>query len=185
MNAKTTPDAEYLRARLDYNMDTGLLTWRDFEKAHKRWRGRFPGTQAGSITDRGYAVVRIDDKLYRAHRIIYKMMKGEDPPNEIDHIDGNRANNKWNNLRCATAAENHQNGHSNNRTINKSLERNVIYDRRDARYYVRVTAHGVTKSFGGFDCPNEAAEAAKKARALLHGRFAIARNRKHNVSIEA
>ena len=65
------------------------------------------GKKVGWKDNRGYVCVRFQGRVYKAHRIIYKMFHGRDPGNKvIDHCDGNPSNNLISNLRCVTHAIN-------------------------------------------------------------------------------
>ena len=59
--------------------------------------------------DHGYTVIRFRGKLYLAHRLAWFYMTGEWPREQIDHKDGVRLNNKWDNLREATPGQNNMN----------------------------------------------------------------------------
>ncbi|WP_305986446.1 HNH endonuclease signature motif containing protein [Roseibium sp. MMSF_3544] len=87
-----TPAQKRCLTLLDYDKETGNLLSRVS-------RG---GRRAGEVcgTDcHGYVQVAIDCKLYRAHRIIFKMVYGREPVGFIDHIDGDKSNNRLDNLR--------------------------------------------------------------------------------------
>jgi hypothetical protein len=113
---------------MNYNANTGVLTWkkRDVslftggahtaEHTCKRWNARMAGEEAlGSIKGDGYKHGAIDGVHYASHRVIWKWMTGMDPI-EVDHIDGDRQNNKWSNLRSVTRTVNGRNTarHKNN-----------------------------------------------------------------------
>lgn len=95
MAAKALPDAECLRNRFAYDPETGVLTRKS------------TGKPTGSMKNPGLAVW-VDNGSFLAHRIIWKMVYGLDP-DEIDHIDHDRANNRLSNLRSVTRAENMKN----------------------------------------------------------------------------
>jgi hypothetical protein len=112
------PSSEELKAILDYDPETGVLTWRTrpaTSKVNKNFNARFAGKKAGTIESWGYRQLRILGKLQMAHRVIWKMVAGDEPPDHLDHRDGDPSNNKWTNLRGADP-------HSN--AWNKSLRRN-------------------------------------------------------------
>ena len=72
-----------------------------------RGRGR-KGQEAGTFCEDGYRYIRVDRKKYLAHRIAWKLLYGEDPE-EIDHINGNRSDNRITNLRSVSRLENMRN----------------------------------------------------------------------------
>ena len=110
------PDRDYLLKRLRYDPETGKLFWlsrpfEDFQNEHSRktWNSRFSGKEAlNGNTSLGYIGGRINYKRYAAHRVIWKMMTGEEPI-EVDHINGVRDDNRWRNLRSVSPSENRKN----------------------------------------------------------------------------
>lgn len=105
--AKDDLDFSYVNSRLSYDKTTGILTWKDSRK--KEFIGRIAGY---TLVDGGIAV-KIDKKLYKAHRLAWLLYYGQWPNGDLDHIDGNRANNKINNLRIASIRQNGQNRKEN------------------------------------------------------------------------
>jgi hypothetical protein len=103
------PYAEYIRSRLDYNPLTGVLTWRYCEAMRREWNTRYSGTVAGSFTANGYRSISIDDRPHRAHRIAWLLMHGAWPSDQIDHINGDTADNSMINLRDVSHTENCRN----------------------------------------------------------------------------
>jgi hypothetical protein len=115
------PDQGHLRMLLDYDHATGSLTWKKRDISlftdgghgikHNRdkWNARWAGKEAfTAIKGDGYKHGAINGINFSAHRVAWKWMTGVDPI-EIDHIDGDRKNNKWSNLRSVTRKENGRN----------------------------------------------------------------------------
>src|SRR6185312_16709481 len=95
---------ERLREVLDYNAETGVLTWRTARGS------RAPaGKPAGSPNGAGYIVVKVDNRRFLAHRLSWAISYGEFPPNEVDHINTVRNDNRLVNLRSANPSENRHN----------------------------------------------------------------------------
>ena len=94
---------ERLRELLDYDPDTGAFTWRVSKGAAKA------GSIAGSVNGDGYLYIMIDGRGYRAHRLAWLHVYGVWPANQIDHINCVRSDNRLENLREATQAENRRN----------------------------------------------------------------------------
>jgi hypothetical protein len=169
------PPIEYLHKCFDYNAETGVLRWKtrpkeQFHKARmwKMWNTRFAGQVAGSLHKTlGYRDISLDYQLYRAHRIIFKLMTGEEPPDNPDHKNRNRADNQWDNLRPATQSE--QNYNMGLRKDNTSGYRGVVRDR--GRWRAEYKINGVTKHIGAFATPEEASAAYETAARKLHGEF--------------
>lgn len=93
------PPVEVLRARFSYDEITGELHWRSGWKT---------GRRAGGRNSTGYRMVFVQDQQYFEHRVIWKLQTGREPE-FIDHIDGNRSNNAWSNLRSGSRGENMRN----------------------------------------------------------------------------
>lgn len=104
--------AERLREVLHYDPETGVFRW-----AKSRPHCKI-GNVAGCVcSDRGYVVVRIDGRLWLAHRLAFLYMTGEWPSHEVDHINGARFDNAWANLRDVVSRVNKENmrqAYSNN-----------------------------------------------------------------------
>lgn len=101
------PPADELNALLHYDAETGLLFWKE-RPGSNRFNGARAGKCACHLSRFGYHVVSIHRRHWQAHRIIWKMSFGEDPP-EIDHISGNRSDNRLSNLRRADRQQNMRN----------------------------------------------------------------------------
>lgn len=108
-------DFEYLRSRLEYDSKTG-----DFVriKSVPGNKGK-AGSKAGSVGVYGYVLVNFRGTKRPAHRLAWLYMTGQWPNDVIDHINGIRHDNRWENLRSADGnlnAQNQRNAHSNNKT---------------------------------------------------------------------
>lgn len=166
---KTLPGKEELDRLFSYDPETGALSWK--VQINRAWHAR-PGTAAGTTTMRGYLQVGISGVYYLVHRIIWKMMTGEDPTDQIDHVDGDRKNNKWANLRAADASQNMSNrkvGRNNNSGI-----KGVCWDRYHKAWVAYIGIGGEQKRLGRFKSIEEAAAARQEASARSHGEFARA-----------
>jgi len=99
---------EYVKHILHYDPETG-----DFIRLKRTGRTTHTGDILGCISKgasgKRYTVFMVKNILYGAHRLAFFYMEGRWPNNEIDHIDGNGLNNKWNNLREVTHQENMRN----------------------------------------------------------------------------
>jgi hypothetical protein len=112
---KPLPAASHLRECFVYEPTTGALTWRERPREHfatvgawKMWNTRFANRPAG-YRDGDRFAVRIDGRHEWVQRVIWKLVTGEEPAETIDHHDGNGCDNRWDNLRPATRAEQSRN----------------------------------------------------------------------------
>lgn len=128
------------------------------------------GQKLGYITDSdGYVKLGFKGKYYLAHRIIFMMFHGY-IPKQIDHIDGNPANNLIGNLREASNTENSQN--SKKRLKNTSGFKNVHWRKDRSKWRVDIVINGKYTHFGSFDDIELADLVAQEARDKYHGKFA-------------
>lgn len=151
---------DLLNEVFEYNGE--ILYWKISTNGHK------VGQIAGS-TYSGYCCVKFNGKLYKAHRLIYLMVYGE-LPEFIDHIDGNSLNNKIDNLRPATKAENGFNRKINSN--NTSGHKGVGWDKQSGKWKARCWVNKKMHTIGLFATIEEAADAIKSARIKLHGDYA-------------
>lgn len=115
----------------------------------------------------GYISTTINRKRFYVHRLIYMMFHGE-LPRFIDHIDGNRANNKIQNLRPATESQNNV----NSKGRSKSGYKNIYFDPRKNHYLVVLIINRKKNFFGCFKDLELACLVAEEARNKYHGEFA-------------
>lgn len=130
-----------------------------------RKSGQFKG-KAGTLHHTGYIQVKVGKKNYRAHRVIFAMHHGY-MPKYIDHIDGNRLNNRIENLRPATNQQNQHNVGVCRR--NKSGIKNVFFDRNKWKVYMRINKR--MTHIGSFEDVELAELVAAEARNKFHGEF--------------
>lgn len=147
---------ERLKELLHYDPETGVFIWN---------KSGF-GFKKDKITNclhknSGYIVIRVNNKLYKAHRLAFLYMEGYLPENEVDHIDRNRSNNKWNNLREVSRSCNVRN--SNVPKNNKSSIKGVYYDNNLKKYRSRIVIKNKSISLGCFISLLDAAKARWQA----------------------
>lgn len=161
MNNHLTPAR--LRELLFYDPETGAFSWR------RSRQGVRADLAAGRVNSRGYAQIGIDLRRYAAHRLAWLYVHGRWPDNDLDHINGDRADNRISNLREATEAENTWNRKTprNNRTGLKG-----VYKATAKRWRAQIKVAGERIVLGHFDSPEDA-HAAYCVAAMKHfGEFA-------------
>jgi hypothetical protein len=178
MATKPLPDVETLRKLLDYDPKTGLLTWKTRDPsvfcsterrsaAHscRQWNDRFAGTPAlARIDNCGYPRGALLNKRVLAHRIAWAIYYGEEPATFIDHINGNRADNRIANLRLATRLQNMKNQKLN--ATNKSGVMGVRIFKATGKWHAQIKVGRKNMHLGYFDHFEDAVAARKKAEAL-------------------
>lgn len=185
---KITPDVRLLKACLNYDTNTGQLTWRfrehwtfDTDIKHPKrfiasWNAKHCGNPA-FITDTydGYMCGRFNGIHYLAHRIIWKISTGRDPLH-IDHINGDRADNRLINLRSIHPSENAKNLAVSSR--NTSGVMGVFWHRTNKRWNANINNGKKLVHLGTFGSKEEAVEARTKASVKYgyhanHGRLPV------------
>ena len=141
-------NAVQVRELLDYDPATGFLTWKT-RPNDGRWNKLFAGRRAGSMGGRGYRQLSVYDKSYREHRIIWLWMTGDWPVDEIDHINGSRDDNRWENLREATRVENMQN-------LKLGITCGAIWDKNMKKWKAQIVFRSNTIFLGYYDSAEEA-----------------------------
>jgi len=154
---------ERLKELFSYDPDTGI-----FRRLQSRGNRR-QGDIAGSDNHDGYLTLWAEGRSYQCSRLAWLYMTGDWPSHEIDHIDGNRANNAWANLREATHAENCRN--RRRRSDNKTGYPGISVT-PNGKYRVRVGIDGERVFLGDFDTLPKAVSVRNFATRDLHGEFA-------------
>ena len=177
---KTDLTAEYVRSILDYDPKTGLFIWRRrpldmFASAGvaRAWNTRYAGSVAGSIhNDRGrsYIQISVRGRMYWAHRLAWLHYHGEWPSRGLDHKDTDGTNNRIDNLRCATQAQNVAN--SRLRRTSRTGLKGVSWNTARQKFVAQIKANGQYRGLGYFDTPEEAHAAYVSAAKQMNGEFA-------------
>lgn len=152
--------AERLREVISYNADTGVF----LNKVARR--RALIGAVSGRINRDGYRQIQIDGRIYSAHRLAWLYVHGSWPGGFIDHINRLRSDNRLENLRLASRAENNQN--SATPKTNTSGFRGVTWDGRGQKWRATITVDNKKISVGSHATPEEAYAAYLRAAVLLH-----------------
>jgi hypothetical protein len=158
------PPAQNLWELFDYKPLTGEFIWKNSTGAAAR------NSVAGSLQNKGYCSVRINNGRYLAHRLVWCWVTGTDPADyEVDHIDGNRLNNAWKNLRLATCSQNRCNSKTRKHNCTGIKGAKIT---PTGKYQARIVKDKVYHYLGTFDTAEQAGAAYAVAAAKLHGEFA-------------
>lgn len=153
---------------LDYDADTGIFTWKISTSNRV-----CVGSRAGCLHKAsGYIVIRVNKRLYKAHRLAWLFVYKE-WPTEIDHRSGNKQDNRISNLRIATHSQNMAN--SRIRVDNSSGYKGVYrqnYPKRGIVYTAFIQTNGKNLYLGTFETAQYAAAIRNWAATMLHNEFA-------------
>ena len=157
-----TVTAENIREWFLYDPSTGVFTRRV-----RRGRNGAGSVLSGAIKH-GYLRATLQGRSYAIHRLAFLWMTGMFPIGDVDHIDGNRANNKWSNLRDVDRSTNLQNIRSA-KSHNKSTGLLGAYlIPKSGRYTSRIRSGGKNIYLGVFSTADEARSAYIAAKRQLH-----------------
>lgn len=153
-----------LKESLSYDPETGVFNWRILTSNRAKI-----GARAGTNSN-GYFIISVDGTRYMAHRLAWLYVTGEWPRGEIDHINGDRSDNRFENLRRTTHADNMKN--MSKHKDNTSGFKGVFWAQHARRWRSYICANGRSKHLGYFNTPEEAYAAYCVAAANLHGEYA-------------
>jgi len=148
---------EELLSLMSYDEDTGIFIWK-ISPTNSVFIGDIVG---GLDKSTGYLRTGIHGKRYYLHRLAWLYMYGEFPKNQIDHINRNRSDNRFINLRDVTNQENHRNQSLNKRNI--SGINGVIWDKRSSTWEASIVVNGKKIFLGYFDILEDAILIRKSA----------------------
>ena len=155
---------EELKRLFSYDPETG-----DFTRLVKTCRKVKVGDIPQGLNSYGYKRVKIDGRVYLQHRLVFLYMEGE-IPTYVDHINLDRVDNRWSNLRPATARDNARNkGKPSNNT---SGYKGVCWHKREQMWVAKIRVESGNKHLGYFTTKEEAYRAYCKAAHKYHGDFA-------------
>lgn len=161
---------EYAMSLVEYEPETGVFRW----KVKRNICGGkvAPGVAAGTRHKDGYTVINFSGRMWRAHRLAWLFMTGEVPAKglEIDHINGDRADNRWSNLRSVTRQQNNYNLGISKRNV--SGVKGVSWVAGRNQWLARIKADGRIIHLGQFDSKEDAIAARRAGEAKYHGDFA-------------
>jgi hypothetical protein len=162
---KTLP-VTMLRQLFAYDNNTGLVSWKIPRK-----NGVVAGVVAGSVdSTSGYARLCFGRKSYKVHRVVWALAYGEWPVIDIDHINGDKTDNRLENLRLATRAENLRSMKKRKNSL-CSLKGVTRYMKNKDRFCAQIRIDGKQRSLGIFDSQQAAHDAYCASAVVAFGKF--------------
>lgn len=163
-------DPERVRELFTYDPDTGVLRWAKPSCVRIK-----PGDLAGGLKSNDplfrYWVVRMDGKRYRRSRLVWAHWYGEDPGDDVDHRDRDKANDRIANLRLATHTQNMVNTVFK-KTVHHGMPRGVapkLLRGKFVGYRGRANINGRRVDLGPYSTAEKAGEAVRRRLASAHG----------------
>lgn len=150
-----------LKRHLHYDPNSG-----EFKRKTTSSRRVKVGDIAGYIHSKGYRIIRVNGRQYPAHRLAWLYMKGAFPIKEVDHINHNRADNRFSNLRVVTRSENQRNASISKKNVSGFT--GVYWDNRAQRWFANIKENGRAKHIGRFTQLSDAVIARVNAE-IAHG----------------
>lgn len=152
------PSRDRVMALLEYDAETGAFMWKVTKSAMAP-----KGSAAGRVASNGYVGIGIDHRRIGAHRLAWLCMTGSWPDGDIDHINGDRADNRWSNLRCVSRSVNLQNRRHSHGKVGLLGAYHC-----GRKFMSRIRLFGKDIYLGVFDTAEAAHAAYLKAKRELH-----------------
>lgn len=150
---------------VEYTPSDGTLRWRVKRNSHG---GKAqPGNRVGWLRSDGYLETTLLGKKYKVHRLVWLLNRGVWPKRHIDHVNGKRDDNRIENLREATPAQNNQHS-SKVRPNNTSGMPGVCWDRRRGKWYAQIQVEGKHVFLGYFTEKQDAGKAYAEGKRKHH-----------------
>ena len=158
------PSRDEIIELLQYDQDTGMFRWRKSNGGRAK-----AGATVGCPTAAGYLRVRVYGRLFYLHRLAWLCATGDWPSGHIDHINGDRTDNRLSNLRETNEQENAWNRQK--QTNNTSGFTGVTYNKANDRWIAQIKDCGVPVYLGSFKNKTDAAFAYETYATKLRGEF--------------
>lgn len=163
-----------LKELFTYDPETGVLVWNNRSSEVDHYNTAYMGNPAGCVGTGGYIYIKIAGRRYVAHRLIWTLVHGALPDGlQIDHINGDPADNRLCNLRLATQSQNQMNRHADSR---RDLPKGV-YANRHGGYRAETTFMGVRLSTSSHKDLALITSIQQELEMRLHGEFAVSASR--------
>jgi len=152
-----------LVSQLHYDPETGVFTWKVAGKKS------VIGGRAGAVRPHGYEMIGLDYQRYYSHRLAWLYITGKWPKAQVDHVNGDRSDNRFVNLRLASHSENQRN--RGRQANNRSGAPGVHWANREQRWVAKIKLNGKTRQIGAFTELPAAIAARKSAEQEMFGSF--------------
>jgi hypothetical protein len=161
---------EYLKSILNYDLETGFFTWLWRKDISNCVNMREVGKVAGSICPTTkYRRIKINGKLYKCSRLAWIYVYNKNPNFMIDHINGDRSDDRISNLREATRS---QNGANRSKQKRNKWGNKGITVRPNGKYQAEIRANGKRYYLGVYETADDAGIAYANASKKYFGEYA-------------
>jgi hypothetical protein len=165
MAKKISITHEELLKALEYNPATGIFRWKWRDNARKCLNTRMAGKVAGCLTSAGYWCIKINSIWVLGHQLAWFYVTGEWAEDQIDHKNGRKSENWFENLQKASTTQNMQNL-AKYRGTSKYI--GVSWSKQRKKWVSHICSEGKRYHLGFFEKEEDAAQAYLSAKARLH-----------------
>jgi HNH endonuclease/AP2 domain len=151
------PSKHTLEEYLSYDPSSGVLTW---IQSPQQYGNNAVGKQAGTVKKNGYIRIQFKGRVYAAHRIAWMLVHGQDPGElQLDHINGNRSDNRLSNLRLVDNQVN---------AFNRAAAKGVSFHKATSKWEARIGINGQRRHLGLYESFDDARQAYLAAKQKYH-----------------
>lgn len=162
-------DREYLKKIVLYSPRSGKFYWIKPPPTHSELLGEEAGSVVTNASGKKYHMIQIDGVKHKRSRLAFMYLDGKWPSAQVDHINGDSLDDRWQNLRDATSTQNNWNHKKRARRLNLPMG---VRTTPGGRFSARIGYMGQQITLGTFDSPKEAEDSYKKARQKYYGEYA-------------
>jgi hypothetical protein len=187
-NAVELPEQKYLQECINYSEDTGLAYWRErpihhFNSVKKQaaFNNNYANKLINSRDNKNYIIAGVDRKYYKLHRLIWKMVYGEDPKYFIDHINGDSSDNRISNLRDI---DNTYNQRNHTKLSVKNTSGYIGVSPHKSFWRASIKKDNINMNIGLYGTSEEAAYARELKMIELYGEEFYHRNEDKKILLE-
>jgi len=167
---KEKPSLDYLKQRITVDIEHGIIKWVDATKFHCILNGRPAGTlRVNTRHDKAYWYIKIDGVALKRSHIVFLFATGQWPSLQIDHINGNSLDDRFMNLREATAM---QNSWNHKKRAKKSEQPMGVRELPSGKFQARLTCDKRQICLGSYKTSDEAAVIYQQKRKEMFGDYA-------------